>query len=366
MIKRVQAKKRVYDDLIDEVKTSIRQKELLPGDYLPSEKEMTERYGISRLSVRRALTELHAQGLIEKRPGKGTFVRDPRKQEQTVRDRMIGISIPQDHDFDNGNPYLNQLRKSISSACSQLGYRVELLYTSGLSRLSSSSLDGLICVSYRNSDIARLTEMKATGIPVVLINRVTDSDGLHYVTIDHHEWARRAVEYLIRLGHRRIALVYMSTEQSYMQERVWGYQLALAENGIPFDERLKVSFPSVASMRGRLEELLRDDEPTAIFMVGGFTADALLVSLYHLGYKIPDSISVVCFDEVSVSLQPLAPPMTVVRQPLNELGRRAVDIIHRVRIGQVRETVREVVPAELVIRDSCRMLGHLAVDAKAP
>lgn len=363
-MKRVQAKKRVYDELIADVETSIRRREFLPGDYLPSEKEMTERYGISRLSVRRALTELQAQGLIEKRPGKGTFVRDP--HEQGMGKGMIGISIPQDHDFDNGNPFLSQVHKSISSACFQLGYRVELLHTAGLSRLSSSSLNGLICVSYWNSDITRLNDVARVGIPVVLINRVNDSDGFHYVTIDHREWARRAVEYLIGLGHRRIALAGMIAEQNYMQERVRGYQIALAENGIPFDERLKVFFPSAASMREQLDALLRMQKPTAIFIAGGFAADALLTSLYRLGYKIPDSVSVVCFDEVSVSLQPLAPPMTVVRQPLNELGRRAVDIIDRVRIGQVREPVREVVQAELVIRNSCRMPGRPADDAKAP
>jgi DNA-binding LacI/PurR family transcriptional regulator len=161
-----------------------------------------------------------------------------------------------------------------------------------------------------------------------------------------------ALEYLIGLGHRRIA--YISQGVSLKSEflRLEGYRLALREHDIPIDESLIV--PGDGGVIGGIKAVSRlldlAEKPSAIFCFNDMTAIGVMNALQKRGYQVPRDCSVVGFDGLDITAY-FHPSLTTIRQPIFQLGYRAAEMLLDLIQGD-NEVSSEILEPELVVRAS--------------
>jgi LacI family transcriptional regulator len=192
-------------------------------------------------------------------------------------------------------------------------------------------------------------------IPMVLIDHHTGHEFPNnpVVEVDNYGGARAAIEHLLALGHRRIAHITGPLHIRSAAERARGYQEALVDAEIPFERAImpEGNFKvELVWVHGRaLLGLPRP--PTAIFAVNDQTALGVMAVARERGLIVGRDLSVVGFDDLLPGEQ-ADPPLTTVRQPMQEMGECAADLIARLLGGEKEVRMHHVFPAELVIRSS--------------
>jgi LacI family transcriptional regulator len=235
-----------------------------------------------------------------------------------------------------------------------------LVYPHGLSEpvapleqlLRSARLDGVVVRLIQDPPAtdALMETIVATGVACVCIERAcAERFGIAAVTYDDALGASMATRYLIDAGHRRIA--HLSGDMQFVtaQARVAGYRQALREAGLPVDERLirgaRWDTPQVPEDVRAL--LALDEPPSALVAASDNLALVALEALCRQGYEVPRDVAVVGFDDIESAAQS-SPPLTTVRIPLIELGRRAAELVLRAADDEQPESV--TLPLELIRR----------------
>jgi DNA-binding LacI/PurR family transcriptional regulator len=191
--------------------------------------------------------------------------------------------------------------------------------------------------------------------------------GVPQVAPDNVDAGRAMTQHLIALGHRRIAFVHSGLQPWHpsMNERYEGHRQALQQAGMPFDPTLVVeagAFEAVLADGSSafnpepVAALLRsENRPTAVFAPVDVLAIRVMSVIRTLGLRIPEDVAVAGFDDILMSAH-LDPPLTTVRHPATQVGRRAaLPLFDQLERGQTAPSTIERVPCELVIRRSC---GH--------
>ena len=224
--------------------------------------------------------------------------------------------------------------------------------SSYVSLVRGQHADGLILSGPRTDDPAFL-ELVRDGFPVVLQGSLPDVP-VSSVDVDNVAGARQAVDHLIGLGHRRIAMITNApVVYTAAVQRAEGYREALAAAGIPYDAGLvdEGGFDAQSGQQA-MAAILRRRSFDAVFVASDVVALGAIAALRESGRRIPDDVSVVGFDDI-----PLAaffdPPLTTVRLPAFELGQAAGEALLR-RIADPAVADRTVLPTELVVRASTR------------
>jgi LacI family transcriptional regulator len=161
-------------------------------------------------------------------------------------------------------------------------------------------------------------------------------------------------EYLINLGHRRIAGIGGPVKYSSLSDRMRGYQIALIEHDIPFDPSLQPLPVSGNPRKGyvQMQRLLSLPEPpTAVFAVSDRAALGAMDAIKDAGLRIPDDISVVGIDDVRDSAYS-TPPLTTYSVPKYDLGRTAVFVLHELISGKAIPPCRTVLIGRMMERQS--------------
>ena len=184
------------------------------------------------------------------------------------------------------------------------------------------------------------------------------------LSVDNARLAKRAVEYLIGLGHRRIATLCGSSQFATFRSRIEGYRQALKEHGLEEDPKLVLfaeNRPPLHSddfgfgAAGAAELLRHSAPPTAMVAMSDEMAVGVLHTLHRQGKYVPADISLLCFDDARLARY-ISPALTVVNIPNAELGFEAGSIVHKrilrkeFSLGGTTPVVRD---ADLIIRDSC-------------
>ena len=194
--------------------------------------------------------------------------------------------------------------------------------------------------------------------PLVLLNPRTQTPGTVSVSIANYEGAFAAVSHLIRLGHKRIAIVAGPMGNADSDERLRGYRAALVAHDIEPDERLVLTgaFTEVSGYEAGSRILRLRPAPTAVFAANDGMAIGLISRLSEGGVRVPDDVGVMGFDDIPTARY-LAPPLSTVRTDAYELGACAVSGLLDV-LGAEGEVLdlRWVMPWDLVIRRSCGAL----------
>jgi DNA-binding LacI/PurR family transcriptional regulator len=284
----------------------------------------------------------------------------------TKRTQAIGVVVTSIAD-----PFNGEIVAGIEEMAHDAGYSVILATSQGdpaqemtvVRSFRERRVDGILVASSRVGAhyIPLLEEL---GIPVVLLNNQHPSEFVHSVSIDNANGAFQAAQHLIELGHRRIA--YIGDEHGLQSdsERLKGFKKALAQAKLRISEEYIVAGNGKPDGgRGRAEQLFAlPTPPTAIFCYNDMTALGVIEAAAARGFVIGDDLSVVGFDDLFFA-ELLRPPLTTVRQPKEELGKRSMRLLLAL-LNNERPARRAVVKGELVVRASSGKPYHGIVAGK--
>jgi LacI family transcriptional regulator len=214
-------------------------------------------------------------------------------------------------------------------------------------------LSGLITTLGRDDDAGIQQVLSALMVPAVLLDRKLPMP-IDCVCTDHFQGALQATEYLLQLGHRRIALITLSEHALPGRERRRAFHQALSARGLTHNPEWIVGpgFETDHAYRIAYDLLRAHPRPTAI-MAGGFPTIGVMRAARSLGLSIPNDLSLISFGDTDFA-DLLAPPLTVVRWDNREIGKIAAEILLSRIGGSAGEKATEVLlPSELVVRGSC-------------
>ncbi len=222
-----------------------------------------------------------------------------------------------------------------------------------LDALMARRVDGLIVLAGRLSNDA--LQAYADQVPVVVVGRQLTGPRLFSMEFDNVEGARLATQHLVERGHERIAFIAGDPGHTDALERQAGYRAALADAGVRFDPALvrEGDFTETGGLQA-VTRLLDSRLPfSAIFAANDQMATGAALALYRRGLRIPDDVSLVGFDDL-LGAQFSLPPLTTVKQSIEEIGRQAALAMLALLRGV--EPKAEMPPPELVVRESTRVL----------
>ena len=346
-----------------QVKSRIRNL-VLDGTYhdrLPSERELASTFGISYMTLRRAIGELVDEGMLRRRIGRGTYVCSA--QNPGKRTNAIGLVLPPYVRGGIENAYYSgvfagALAESEASGRNLLvATRVqELVPADGLSPHPIRKVDGVIGAAIDQDSMPMLIQV-ARFIPLVLLDSFAGPD-IPCVVADNIEGSRAAIANLVAAGHRRIAYV-TGRLAGVGLERLEGYHLALSEAGITLDEQLIFTgdFEFQSGMMAGERLLAMHPRPSAIACANDTMALGVMRYAQGSGVDIPGELSLIGFDDIPAASQ-VTPALSTVIVPRHALGATAVRIIcERIASPSLPVIARTVIPARVVLRASTAAPG---------
>ncbi len=244
----------------------------------------------------------------------------------------IGLFLLLNH-VDINQPYVVELIMGIMDVSRQNGYdivlfsNVEVEETSYIERCKERSVDGAIVFGMYNDD-PHLPELKESEIPIVSIQVPVKGKKTTYITSDHQKGAYKAVNYLLTKGHQNIVLINGDPQAEVAQQRLAGYKSAYQAFGLEFDEELIIhgDFKRQVAYQKMKEFLAQDKEFTAVFAAANLIALGVMDALEEEGIKVPEEVSVICFDDISLPAH-LAPQLTAVSEQTTKIGERAIEML---------------------------------------
>jgi LacI family transcriptional regulator len=271
--------------------------------------------------------------------------------------RMVGVLIPFTEDQNAlllDNPFYAEIVSGIETSLRAEGYYMMLSGVgpreATLDILSGWSMDALIVLGVYKEGLYE--QLKARHLPTLLIDSYIDDEHFYRLGIDDEQAAFEATTHLIAQGHKNIALVTgVIRADGVIDRRLAGYRRALKTAGIAYDGKLvfsgSVTFDWGAEAAGAIAA---NGRITAAFCTADLIAAGLLAGLHRLGKRIPDDVSVMGFDNLSISTM-VYPALTTVDQGIGEKGRLAGNLI--ASILNKRSVPRETLtPTRIISRDS--------------
>ncbi|HEY3782642.1 MAG TPA: GntR family transcriptional regulator [Fimbriimonadaceae bacterium] len=333
----------IVTSVVSRILAMIREGSLAVDCALPSERELSERFSTSRGVIRAAIRDLSISGVLETksrcRPvvvGNGAPARTNGSSK-----RHIGIWL-----WPNTSDYAaSSILKGIQSA--GLGIDVRLMIASAIDSDWSSIFDaearflesiadepvgaGLITWYLGGErNLPSLLKLRQAGVPMVFLDRLPPEElSADFVGTDNEGCARKAVQHLIDLGHRKIALISNIDAASSVKDRESGYKRALRDAGISFNEdyiqRDQVDTPE--GVEAALDTLFGLQEPpTAIFAVNDHIALQIYEALQSRKISVPNHVSVVGFDGL-LRWVPGGGYLTTFQQDFQRMGQLAAEIM---------------------------------------
>ncbi|RTE53693.1 LacI family transcriptional regulator [Arenibacter aquaticus] len=260
--------------------------------------------------------------------------------------------------------FTSTILKSILEEAEIRGYRViisesnnnEAKQSEMLTTMSQFGVDGVLMSLARKTTYVDDALRILNRMPLVLFDKVSSKIPCTQIVINEEEAAFNAVEHLIGLGKKRIAIM-KETENSYNSEKRYaGYLRALNQYGLPVDEKIILSTEDISLVQGkRLANILLSmkNRPDAIFAITDNAAIGAIKALNKFKIKIPEEIAVVGFSN-SINSTIISPTLTTVDQPGDKIGRTAVkyliEEIENPKNDLLTKTVE--IKTNLVVRDS--------------
>ncbi len=314
-------------------------------------KEISELSGVSVATVSRVLND-HPdvspgtrEKVLEHVQRQAYEARRPARGSSGGRTGLIGLTTPY-----LGSEYFSRIVVGAAEALAPRDARLVVAPTyherdrevSFLSRLMDGSADGALLILPALSE-GDLAAARGRGFPLAVIDparSVSADTGIPVVSAASLAGARSVTEHLIRgiegRRHERIGVITGQMGSLASQQRLAGYRLALAEAGIPFDDALifkeDTTFRVRDGRRGADHLLSLPDPPTAIFAFNDAMAVGVLHEAWRRSLRVPQDLAIAGFDNVELARYAI-PRITTVEQPLEELGRQAVDLLYRMIEG---------------------------------
>lgn len=279
------------------------------------------------------------------------------KSLKSGRSLAIGLIVA-----DISNPFFGHLSRTIEDESQKAGYTVifassdekAVAFEKIMNILVNRQIDGFIIAPAEGSE-KQLKYLLESNIPYVLIDRYFKDMESSYVVSDNYQATYDATQYLINNGYERIGFVRYKNKMQHTEDRFSGYARALKDNGIKTSPSLtcEVEYDDNADFEDQFKKLVGlKNKPDAVVFSTNTLSILGLKALLKLNIKVPDDLAVFCFDE-SESYDLFYCPVSYVRQPLYEIGQKAVEILlkHLSNPGE-QKRFREVLATELIIGES--------------
>ena len=244
---------------------------------------------------------------------------------------------------DNQNPFYTALAESLQNKLESFGWDSWIVFCQNnpthlqtqMRRLLDHHVRGIIIFPSNLCDQApylyrKIMEEKNPTVPIVLVSERFMTHNRYVVNGDNFTGSKLAIQHLASLGHRRIALVTGSMNNSSLRERYDGYRAALEEYGLQIDESLMLlnAFSRINSneIKQFCSKLTMSDRPTAVFVCSDFRALPIMRHIRNAGLRIPEDISVMGFDNIWL-VEQLGEQLTTVEFPVQEIVSDVVKIL---------------------------------------
>jgi len=310
------------------------------GDRLPTEPELMAQFSVSRIVIRQAMDMLEERKLLQRRQGAGTFVL-PRPVKTTTL--QIAVMLPLVQGYSGAYQFILE---GIEREASLRGHTVVLcnhrndinVALDYLSRIRSLNINSGILVPMEVTDYEvvnrqLLREAEKNGMTMVLVDKIVRGGFKRctsFVGGNGYDGIRSIVHHLAELGHRRIGCI-MTRPGFGATERLKGFMDAMEEYKLDLDPSLVCSTPEDVTIaeegrKAACHLLEMPNRPTAVVCLHDWIARNFYQEAKIRGIKIPNDISVAGFDDLPFAHE-LTPPLTTVRQPLDEIGRVAIEML---------------------------------------
>jgi LacI family transcriptional regulator len=353
----------LFQSLVDDLRRQIADGRLAPGDKLPSIAALCEAQGVSAITVRRALSDLSAAGLVIGHQGKGVFVASQARAVVARRTSLIGLIIPEVAQ----NPFFAGMHAGaqavlgrdhhlvVGSAGRDLAREAELLRD-----FAASGVRGILWTPITGDrpagSSALASQLGQEGLTLVCVDRHLPDLEVDRVSSDNQAVGRLAGGHLLALGHRRIAYVWAHDCPTFAARRA-GLEEALAEAGLALDPALARGGWSAACDYAEagyihtLELLHHADPPTAILAGNDLIAFGVLRAAQIAGRRVPADLSVIGVDDLPLAAY-AQPPLTTIRQDTEGMGRTAAELLTTRLAGHEGPPRVTLLAPHLVVRSS--------------
>ncbi len=272
----------------------------------------------------------------------------------TGRSNVVALVIPR-YEGVFYSFYVLELIRGIGTLCAVLKLDLLLHLTDARTALNLKGAGGIIFADIIGNR-HQLEDALSAGIPCVVINNYVEDLNVSCIAVDNANGAYEAVDYLISLGHRKIAHITGDLVTQAAAMRFEGYKRALKKNNIQLREDyiFKTDY-SRGQARGAAESLFKMNDPaTAVFVASDSMALEVMAVARELGKNIPNDLSIIGFDDNPSGLDaPVA--LTTVRQPLIRMAEESVKELNGLMSLKKDIKINKILlPTELVLRDSCK------------
>ena len=295
--------------------------------------EIAAAAGVSQMTVSRALSN---------KPGVSRAKREEilqlaaemgyvgqRAPQHATRNHIIGLITAELH-----NPFISELVTGVGRAARPAGYEL-LVYSlvesdqpplRHMLALMQQATDGLIALL--PYEFRYLDALAAAHLPIITVDHHGQHSRFPSIAADSYGGACSAMRHLIALGHRRIGFITGDERLASALERHRGYLDMLAQAGLPRDNALvlKGNYTQAGGYEGARALMTLPSPPTAIFAANDLSAMGAMAALRNARLRVPEDVSVVGFDDIPAAEQN-HPPLTTVRQPMQQMGRSAVNTL---------------------------------------
>ncbi len=276
------------------------------------------------------------------------------------KSKIISLIVP-----DIANPFFSELIKTAECLVKKNGYNLiigdagwDIQYERDFINASIGRMsDGVIMFTPRldESELVKFSK----SVRLVVVDRKIDDPSVNYVYVDNYRGAFQATEHLIKLGHRRIGFIRGWEDVLNTKRREKGYRDALRRYRMPFDPAL-VQIGDYQSQSGYnsfryFANLAR--RPTAVFASNDLMAYGFISACHQAGLRVPDDISVMGFDDISI-FPGFHPALSTVTNPRIPMIRAAIHLLLGTESGEEEKALKDQLKTTLVIRESVKENSH--------
>lgn len=357
---------KIYDDILESLKSG----ELAPGDRVMSEKELARNYGVSRITSKKALEMLAQNGYIKRMPGRGSFVQFAPGSSDKGDGRRWKIGVVMDSINDVfGSGTLSTIEKLAEEnnffVVLRISYSRRDMEESAIQALLDFGVDGMILMTSHSEDInPLLLKLVIDKVPIVLVDRYLRGIPAPFVGTNNYASTAMATDYILELGHRHISFLTRPFKNTTtIQNRLDGFIKSHAEHGVAIEESKWVTdicsivpggytSENIEADIGKIRAMLeRNRDVTCIFAAEYNITSLAMKALRSLGIRVPQDISVICFDGPSNFIGESF--FTRIVQPEEKIGRKTVQILLDELAGiSGRTNEKQFFMADLVIGES--------------
>lgn len=352
--------KPAYIVLADKLRSAIVDNCFKPGDFIGTEVELSKANSITRMTARRAVQILIDEGLLERQPGKGVFVKNPQDSYQQIKLLSCNLNWMPSIYIGQGMKLQAEKYNAEVSLCDFRGNEEEYIKAIvDLPKAKDKSSAVLVSI-HTKAFYNALLKLELANYKYVVVDEILNEFPSPSISSENILGGKLAVQKLLELGHKNIGFIG-DVQASTTEKRFRGGAIVLAENSLTYSNVISLSNADSVWEQDILHNirLLKNSNslPTAFFCSCDAVARYVYRAADKLGLSIPEDISVIGFDDDPIA-EWLSPSLTTIRQPFEKIGIEAINALLRHIRGETdaNKGLALELPVEFVDRSSVKRL----------